>query len=262
LRKVLGPEAIATISGRGYRFALELTTAAGESAVPRNNLPLQLTSFIGREKEIAELKELLGTTRLLTLTGAGGCGKTRLAMQVAGDLLESYSDGIWLVELAALAEPGFVPQTVANVLGLKERQGRSLTQTISEHLASRHLLLVLDNAEHLLAACAEFADVALRQSAQVVILVTSRERLGIAGELTYRVPSLSVPDPSRTLRRRNSRSTNPRVCSSSGRGCSGHTSRSPHRTRRRWLQCAIGWTVSRSRLSWRRRACARCRWKR
>lgn len=197
LRKILGPDAIATISGRGYRFALELSFAGAESVAPRHNLPQQLTSFIGREKEIAEIKELLGTTRLLTFIGAGGCGKTRLAIQVAGDLLESYSEGIWLVELAALAEPGLVPQTVANVLGLKEQPGRSLTQTISDHLASRHLLLLLDNAEHLLAACAEFAHAALRRCAQLVILVTSRERLGMAGELTYRVPSLSVPDPKR-----------------------------------------------------------------
>jgi predicted ATPase/DNA-binding winged helix-turn-helix (wHTH) protein len=197
LRKILGREAIATISGRGYRFALELTYAGAESVVPKHNVPQQLTSFIGREKEIAQIKELLGTTRLLTLIGAGGCGKTRLAMQVAGDLVQAYSDGIWLVELAALAEPGLVPQTVANVLGLKEQPGESLTQTFTKHLASRHLLLVLDNAEHLLAACAEFADVALRQCAQLIILITSRERLGIAGELTYRVPSLSVPDPKR-----------------------------------------------------------------
>ena len=97
LRKILGPEAIATISGRGYRFALELTFAGAESVLPKHNLPQQLTSFIGREKEIAELKELLVTTRLLTLTGAGGCGKTRLAMQVAGDLFESCPDGVWLV---------------------------------------------------------------------------------------------------------------------------------------------------------------------
>src|SRR6266478_8426081 len=195
LRKILGPEAIATISGRGYRFALELTFAGAESVLPKHNLPQHLTSFIGREKEIAELKDLLGTARLLTLTGAGGCGKTRLALQVAGDLLQFYPDGIWLVELAALAEPGLVPQTVASVLGLKEQSGESLTQTLAKHLASRHLLLMLDNAEHLLAACAQVADAALRQCAKVVILVTSRERLGVAGELTYRVPSLSVPDP-------------------------------------------------------------------
>jgi predicted ATPase/DNA-binding winged helix-turn-helix (wHTH) protein len=195
LRKILGPEAIATISGRGYRFALEITGGGAESVVPKHNLPQQLTSFIGREKAIAQIKELLGTTRLLSLVGADGCGKTRLAMQVAGDLLGSHPDGIWLVELAALTEPGLVPQAVANVLGLKEQPGRSLTQTIHEHLASRRLLLVLDNAEHLLAACAQLTDAVLRQCAQIIILVTSRERLGIAGELTYRVPSLSVPDP-------------------------------------------------------------------
>src|SRR5208282_6012716 len=195
LRKILGPDAIATISGRGYRFALELTQANAEPVAPKHNLPQQLTSFIGREKEITQIKELLGTTRLLTLIGAGGCGKTRLAMRVAGDLLESYPDGIWLVEFAALREPGLAPQTVASVLGLKEQPGESLTQTLTKHLASRLLLLVLDNAEHLLAACAQLADVVLRQCAQVVILATSREQLGIAGELTYRVPSLSVPDP-------------------------------------------------------------------
>jgi predicted ATPase/DNA-binding winged helix-turn-helix (wHTH) protein len=197
LRKILGADAIATVSGRGYRFALELSFAGAEAVVHKHNLPQQLTSFIGREKEIAQIKELLGTTRLLTLTGAGGCGKTRLAMQVAADLLQSYSDGIWLVELAALSDPGLVPQTVANAMGLKEQQGNSLAQTINEHLASRHLLLMLDNAEHLLAACAQLTDVVLRHCAHVAIVVTSRERLGIAGEVTYRVPSLSVPDPKR-----------------------------------------------------------------
>ncbi|MEO8133346.1 MAG: tetratricopeptide repeat protein [Betaproteobacteria bacterium] len=160
-----------------------------------NNLPQQLTSFIGREKEIEEVKHLLSRSRLLTLTGSGGCGKTRLAMQVAADQLEGYPDGVWLAELAALADPGLVPQAVATVLGLKEERGKSLAQTLSEHLASRHLLLVLDNAEHLLAATAQLADAVLRQCPQVVLLVSSREGLGMAGELTYRVPSLPMPDP-------------------------------------------------------------------
>ena len=105
-------------------------------AIP-NNLPQQLTSFIGREKEIAEIKGLLATTRLLTLTGSGGCGKTRLALQVAADGLESSADGVWLVELAALADPGLVPQAVASVLGLREERGAPLTQTLVEHLRSR-----------------------------------------------------------------------------------------------------------------------------
>jgi predicted ATPase/class 3 adenylate cyclase len=162
-----------------------------------NNLPQQLTSFIGREKELAEAETLLGRTRLLTLTGAGGCGKTRLAMQVAADLLESYPDGVWLVELGALADAGLVPQTVAAVLGLRESPGKSVTQTLTEHLKSRHLMLVLDNAEHLLAACAALADAVLRQCPQVVLLASSREGLGMSGELTFRVPSLSMPDPKR-----------------------------------------------------------------
>src|SRR5258708_4718537 len=113
LRKVLGRGAIATISGWGYRFTLELSPGGAEHSAPRHNLPRQLTTFIGREKETAQVKELLATTRLLTLTGAGGCGKTRLAVQVAGQLLETYPDGIWGAEFAALPDPRLVPQTVA-----------------------------------------------------------------------------------------------------------------------------------------------------
>ena len=162
-----------------------------------NNLPQQLTSFIGREKEIAEIKQLLAKTRLLTLTGSGGCGKTRLALQVAAEVLEAYPDGVWLVELASLSDPGLVPQTIATVFGLKEEPGKSLTQTLTDQLQSKHLLLVLDNAEHLLAICAQSADAVLRQCPRIGMLVTSREGLGMAGELTYRVPSLSMPDPKR-----------------------------------------------------------------
>jgi non-specific serine/threonine protein kinase len=198
LRKILGAKAIATVSGRGYRFTLDVTPIgppAGPAVKARHNLPHQLTSFVGREKEIAEIRQMLATTRLLTLTGAGGCGKTRLAMRVGADVAPAYRDGSWLVELAALADAALVPQAVANALAIKEQAGRSLSDTIAEHLASRQLLLVLDNAEHVLDACAQLADTLLRRCAQLVILVTSRERLGMAGEHTYRVPSLSVPDP-------------------------------------------------------------------
>jgi predicted ATPase/DNA-binding winged helix-turn-helix (wHTH) protein len=205
LRKVLGPNAIATVSRSGYRFALELTSVAGQTSsaripsygasTPRHNLPQSLTSFIGREKEIAELEQLLGTTRLLTLTGSGGCGKTRLALWVAAHQLQTYPDGVWLAELAALADPGLIPQAVAGVFGLKEEAGKTLTQSVGDRLASCKALLLLDNAEHLLEACARFIDEVLRRCAQVTILVTTRERLGLAGELTYRVPSLAVPDP-------------------------------------------------------------------
>jgi non-specific serine/threonine protein kinase len=192
LRKILGNDSIATISGQGYRFALSVRKGA---ALPKHNLPSQLTSFIGREQEIAQLEELVISNRLTTLTGAGGVGKTRLALQVAGKLLDQFVDGVWLVELAALSDAGLVIQSVAQILGIKELPGKPLSETLSDHLASKQVLLVLDNAEHLLGACVELAAGILRRGARVSMLVTSRERLGMTGELTYRVPSLTVPDP-------------------------------------------------------------------
>ena len=198
LRKVLGANAIAAVLGRGYRFTLDVTridTAPIAPAVsPKHNLPHPLTSFIGRDKEIAELARLFASTRLLTLTGSGGCGKTRLAIQLAGQRANAYSDGAWLVELAALTDGTLLPQAIASVLGIKEQVGASLIDTIAEHISSRPLLLVLDNAEHLLDACAQLAESLLRRCERLTILVTSRERLGITGELIYRVPSLTVPD--------------------------------------------------------------------
>jgi non-specific serine/threonine protein kinase len=137
--------------------------------------------------------DLLTTNRLVTLAGAGGAGKTRLAIEVAGSLLDAFPDGVWLVELTALSDPQLVPQAVAEVLELKEQPSKSLTETVCGYLASRNLLLVLDNGEHLLDACVQFADYVLRRCTRLTILVTSRERLGMAGELTYRVPSLTVP---------------------------------------------------------------------
>src|SRR5262249_46171809 len=121
---------------------------------------------------------------------------TRLALQLATDLLDSYADGVWLVELAPLADPKLILQTVADTLALKEQPGRDLTETVAEWLGGRHLLLLVDNAEHLLAACAPRAEVLLRRCARLAIVVTSRERIGIAGELTYRVPPLSVLESS------------------------------------------------------------------
>src|SRR6266542_1302661 len=198
LRKVLGADAIATVSGQGYRFTLPVTKREAEVhriSTPRHNLPYQLTSFVGREQEIAQLTELVTANRLVTLTGAGGAGKTRLAIEVAGWLIDAFPDGAWVVELAALSDPRLVPQTVAQALGVKEQPTRPVIDTLSDHLASKKLLLVLDNVEHLLEACVQFVDLILRRSADVAILVTSRERLGMAGELTYRVPSLTVPGP-------------------------------------------------------------------
>jgi non-specific serine/threonine protein kinase len=202
LRKVLGADAIATVSGQGYRFTLPVTKGDGQAdraSKPKHNLPYQLTSFVGREQEIAQLEELVTANRLVTLTGAGGAGKTRLATELASRLTDAFPDGVWLVELAALSDPGLVPQAVTQVLGLKEQPARSVIETLGDYLASKKVLLVLDNAEHLLEGCVQFVDLMLRRSPDVAILVTSRERLAMAGELTYRVPSLTVPGTNETL---------------------------------------------------------------
>ncbi len=160
-----------------------------------NNLPIQVTSFIGRDREIAEIKQALPHTRLLTLTGSGGCGKTRLALQVAAGLVDSSADGVWVVELASLSDSTLVPKAVASALGIREQPGILLNETLRRYLQTKALLLVLDNCEHLLSACAQLTDALLRACPNLSILVTSRERLGIAGELTYSVPGLSQPDP-------------------------------------------------------------------
>lgn len=160
-----------------------------------NNLPQQVTSFIGQEQTIASVTARLHKTRLLTLTGSGGSGKTRLALQVAADVLDEYPDGAWLIEFAPLSDPALVPQTVASVLGVKEQAGQTVPQTLTEHLKNKRLLLLLDNCEHLLSACAQFTASVLRSCPHVRVLVTSREPSGIAGEATFRVPSLSLPDP-------------------------------------------------------------------
>src|SRR6266567_1788759 len=202
LRKVVGSEAITTVSGRGYQFTLPVTKGDGEAnraSTRRHNLPYQLTSFIGREQEIAQLEELVTANRLVTLTGAGGAGKTRLAIEVANRLVEAFPDGVWLMELAALSDPLLVPQAVAQALEVKEQPTRPVIETLSDHLASRKLLLVLDNVEHLLEACVRLVDEIVRRSPDITVLVTSRERLGIWGELTYRVPSLTVPETSEAL---------------------------------------------------------------
>jgi hypothetical protein len=153
-------------------------------AAPRHNLPLQLTSFIGRERDIAAVKRLLASTRLLTLTGVGGTGKTRLALQVAADLVDQYADGVWLVELAALADPALVARAVGATFGLRDQPGRTSLETVVDYLRQRAILLVLDNCEHLIEACARLADSVLHACPQVQLLATSREGLGIAGEVT------------------------------------------------------------------------------
>ncbi len=158
-----------------------------------NNLPLAMTSFIGRETEIAEVKTLLAGTRLLTMTGIGGAGKSRLSQQVAGDVLERYPDGVWLLELAALSDPSLVPQEVARVLQVREEAGQSVTDSLAAALTPKKLLLLLDNCEHVLAACADLTHTLLRRCPELQVFASSRQALGVAGEQVYRLQSLSAP---------------------------------------------------------------------
>ncbi len=160
-----------------------------------NNLPRQLTSFVGRERGIGEVLGLLESTPLVTLSGPGGAGKTRLALQVAAELADRYADGVWLVELASVAEPCLVPGAIARTVGLVEDGGPSPTDGLARFLQSKSLLLVLDNCEQVVEACARLADRLLRSVPGLKILATSREALGIAGEVVWRVPSLPTPDP-------------------------------------------------------------------
>jgi predicted ATPase/DNA-binding SARP family transcriptional activator len=159
------------------------------------NLPLQLTSFIGRENEIADLSPKIKTQRLVTLTGAGGTGKTRLALQVAKEILDEFPHGVFLVELAPLSDPELVPQACLQALDLVQQPGCSPSSTLVRYLENKHSLLILDNCEHILAACTSLVNALLKGCPQLHILATSREILSIPGENSFRVPSLSSPDP-------------------------------------------------------------------
>ena len=160
----------------------------------RHNLPTQLTSFIGREKEMAEIKQAVANHRLVTLTGSGGTGKTRLSLQVAADLLDQFPNGIWFVELAAISNPELIPQTILSAFKIGDQPGLTSLQLLTNYLQEKELLLILDNCEHLIEATASLAKTLLDNAAGLKILATSREALGVNGELTWHVPSLSLPD--------------------------------------------------------------------
>src|SRR5215207_908331 len=165
----------------------------GSRVRPSGNLPAALGSFIGREREIAEVKQLLSSNRLVTLTGAGGSGKTRLALKVAQELSGKFEHGAWLAELSSLFESALVPQTIASTLNIREQPGRLLMDSLVDYLSQRQSLLVMDNCEHLISACAQFAETMLQKCPGLKVLATSREALGIAGEVIWTVPSLSLP---------------------------------------------------------------------
>lgn len=164
-----------------------------ENAAPAN-LPTQLSTFIGREQEITNIRALLKRSRLVTLTGAGGSGKTRLAIEVATQVLDQFSEGVWLLDFAPLREAGLIEQAIASVLGVLGEAHRSIEQTLLDYLRPRSLLLIFDNCEHLVERCAHVADVLLQACPQLQILATSREALGIPGESQYTVPTLTLPD--------------------------------------------------------------------
>ena len=195
LRKILGAHSVATIPGRGYRFTLGAEAEEAEAGPADNhNLPASLSSFIGREREIAALAAMLGASRLTTLTSIGGTGKTRLALEVAREALPLFPDGVWLVELAPLAEAARVPHAVAAALGVKEDAGRPVIEALVRYARGRRMLLLLDNCEHLAQACAELARQLLQAAPALTILASSREPLHVAGEAQFPVAPLSVPD--------------------------------------------------------------------
>ena len=220
LRKVLGTAGdggryLLTVAGRGYRFVapVERESAAlpgtltasvldqSGTAAPAtpNNLPQQLTSLIGREGDLAEIKARLNSHRLLTLTGSGGVGKTRLAIEAGGALLDNYPDGVWLAELAPLSDAQLVTSIIGDVLGVSLSVPTAAIETLTFALKDKQLLLIIDNCEHVIAEAARVTEALIRNCPRVSILASSRERLAIQGESVIRVPSLPTPDESVAL---------------------------------------------------------------
>jgi len=196
----LGEHRLKDLSRPEYVYQLVAPDLASEFPALRslesmaNNLPLQMTSFVGREREVAEIAELLGTHRLVTLVGSGGIGKTRTSLQVAANLLDGSGNGVWFIELAPLASGGYIPAAIAQVLGLSlPPQGDELAHLVKT-LKSWHALLVFDNCEHLIDASAKSIAALLRGCPKISVLASSRQGIGVAGEATYRLPSLAVGD--------------------------------------------------------------------
>jgi non-specific serine/threonine protein kinase len=211
IRRALGdagrsPLYIETVAGKGYRFIKQVSRLrrhdAGAVTEPphesphlarHHGLPAELTSFVGRRKELDELENLLAASRLLTLIGAGGVGKTRLAVRLATGLVDRFPHGVWMADLSPLSAPDLIAQTLASSVGVRETPHRPVRDALMEFLRDRRLLLVVDTCEHLIDACAELTEALLRAAPSLWIVATSREALGVPGEVVYRVPSLAVP---------------------------------------------------------------------
>jgi predicted ATPase/DNA-binding winged helix-turn-helix (wHTH) protein/Tfp pilus assembly protein PilF len=202
LARVPGGEGwIETLSRRGYRFVgpvVDIIGPAESAANPdgeRTNLPQVLNSFVGRGRELSEIRQLLPTCRLLTLIGTGGIGKTRLALQAAAEACAAHRDGVWFVDLAPLINPALVPSAVAQALRLDPPAGKPLVRALCDHLQAKELLLFLDNCEHLLKGCAGLTELLLRETARVSVIATSREPLRVDIERVYPIDVLPLPDP-------------------------------------------------------------------
>jgi non-specific serine/threonine protein kinase len=207
------PLFIETVPGKGYRFAAKLEhapsnthatdgtpTSGGRLKHARHhNLPTELTSFVGRRRELAELSQLFDGARLLSLIGAGGVGKTRLALRLVSDRVDQIPGGVWLLDMAPLASPDLITQAIATIFGVRESPQRSVCDALLDYMADRKQVLVFDTCEHLIDACAELAEAMLRRAPALRIVATSREALGVQGEVVYRVPSLSLPDPAQPM---------------------------------------------------------------
>jgi predicted ATPase/class 3 adenylate cyclase len=191
------PERIFQLQAAGLQAQFPPLRSLGNPALP-NNLPAQLASFIGRDKELAEVQALAGSSRLVTLTGAGGSGKTRLGLELAAGVLDGSGDGVWLVELAAVLDEDAVAAAICQALGIAAQPGRPALEVLIDALAPQDVLIVLDNCEHLIGGCTKTAEAILRRCPRVRLVATSREPLGIGGESIYRVPPLSLPGPGET----------------------------------------------------------------
>ena len=173
----------------------EQTRAIAFKRTTSLNIPIPLTSFIGREAELKEVATLLSKSRLLTLTGSGGVGKTRLSIQVIAEVLDRFPDGVWFLDLAPISNPALVPNRLANLLGLRESENLSVIDLLINYFHSRTALIIFDNCEHLIEACAQLVHSLLTSCEGLSILATSREALRVSGEIPYRVPSLEIPNP-------------------------------------------------------------------